>query len=176
MNSSFIGCLILFFAVATNAFAPQRPHASRSAVSSIQLHVAKPKFNKDSQQWEPAAADDGTYPYDAVGALLRHGPSPFLKRVTNPSGYEQDVLAYMANVGVSRAEATGNVDAKLNNAMDWAYQKMEEKNGKPKVDYTVLDRKRATLAVVWAVFITPLTVDVLSKTFLKYSFLESVGL
>ena len=51
----------------------------------------------------------------------------------------------MATAKVDRAEATGNIDAKLNNAIDWAYQKMEEKNGKPKVDYTRLDKKQAAL-------------------------------
>jgi len=59
---------------------------------------------------------------------------------------------------------TGNMDAKLNNAADWMYQKQEEKRGKPKVDYTVLDQKQAILTTVWAVFITPVAADVIIKT------------
>ena len=56
---------------------------------------------------------------------MRHGPSPFLTRVFNADEYEQGILKYMASAKVERAEATGNIDAKLNNAMDWAYQKAE---------------------------------------------------
>lgn len=41
---------------------------------------------------------------------------------------------------------------------------MEEKKGKPKVDYTVLKTKDAALAVIWAVFIVPLTVSVIRDT------------
>jgi hypothetical protein len=35
----------------------------------------KPKFNAQTQKWERAKGDDGEYPYDAVGSLLRHGTS-----------------------------------------------------------------------------------------------------
>lgn len=125
----------------------------------------KPTFNKSADKWEKSPGDDGAYPYDAVGALLRHGPSPFLTRVTNAEEYEQYVLNYMAEIGVDRREATGNIDAKINNAADWAYQKMEENKGKPKVDYTVLNAKDAALAAIWAVFIIPLTVSVITQTF-----------
>jgi hypothetical protein len=50
-----------------------------------------------------------------VGSLLRHGPTPLLhawqmqKRI-----YKQGILKYMANAGVSRAEAKWNNDVKLN--------------------------------------------------------------
>ena len=37
----------------------------------------------------------------------------------------------MAKFG--QAKSTGNTDTELNNAVNWAHQKMEEKNGKPKV-------------------------------------------
>jgi hypothetical protein len=70
----------------------------------------------------------------------------------------------MATQGVSRAEATGNIDAKLNNAMDWAYQKAAEKKGAPKVDYTKLSTKNAALVIIWAFGITPLTVSVIKQT------------
>ena len=156
-----------------------------------------PTFNKDTNRWEKSSLDDGKYPYDAIGSALRHGPSPFLTRVFNADEYEQGILKYMATAKVDRAEATGNIDAKLNNAIDWAYQKMEvrrksmdlfahamitafylysrivcyrhnndvqEKNGKPKVDYTRLDKKQAALTIVWALGITPLAVNVILNT------------
>jgi hypothetical protein len=77
-------------------------------------YSSKPIFDKTTQKWKPSPKDDGKYPYDAVGALLRHGPVPFFQRIFNPQGYEQSVLQYMASTGCSRAEATGNMDAKLN--------------------------------------------------------------
>ncbi len=45
-----------------------------------------------------------------------------------------------------------------------SYQKMEEKRGKPKVDYTALDPKQAALTSVWAFAITPLVINVISST------------
>lgn len=84
-----------------------------------------PTFNKETNRWEKSPLDDGKYPYDAIGSALRHGPSPFFTRVFNGDEYEQGVLKYMATAKVDRAEATGNIDAKLNNPIDWAYQKME---------------------------------------------------
>jgi hypothetical protein len=147
----------------TVAFAPLRTTTTTTTASSTQL-CAKPKLNPKTQKWEPSKDDDGEYPYDAIGSLLRHGPSPFITRITNPSEYEQAVLKYMATKGVSRAEATGNMDAKLNNAMDWAYQKGAERNGAPKVDYTTLSKKKAALVIVWAFGITPLTISVIKQT------------
>jgi hypothetical protein len=150
----------------TAAFAPFGKTTTASSTSSQKqlLYAIKPRLNPKTQLWEPAKDDDGKYPYDAIGSLLRHGPSPFITRTTNPSEYEQAVLKYMATQGVTRAEATGNVDAKLNNAMDWAYQKSAEKNGSPKVDYTKLSKKNAALVLVWAFGITPLTVSVIKQT------------
>mmetsp|Transcript_11971 Transcript_11971/g.23002 ORF Transcript_11971/g.23002 Transcript_11971/m.23002 type:complete len:167 (-) Transcript_11971:42-542(-) len=127
-----------------------------------------PMFDQESQRWIPSPNDDREYPYDAVGALLRHGPVTFINRVVNKDEYEQGVLKYMAVARVSRAEATGNMDAKLNNAADWAYQKLAEKNGAPKVDYTVLDQKQAILTTMWAAFITPLTIKVVYETFSQF--------
>lgn len=141
-------------------------NANRGTLAS--RSAKKPTFISKTQKWERASDDDGKYPYDAVGSLLRHGPAPFLSRLTDPAGYEQTVLAYMASTGVSRAEATGNMDAKLNNPADWAYRKLEEKRGKPKVDFTRLDKKDAALVVLWAVFITPLTLSVIVQTISQY--------
>ena len=159
----------------TDAFCPSSPQRTTSGTqlfifqtkSSTTSKSTKPTFNKVTEKWEKSLGDDGIYPYDAIGALLRHGPNPFISRVTNPNEYEQYVLNYMAEVGVDRAEATGNVDAKLNNAMDWAFQKMEEKKGKPKVDYTVLKKKDAILTVIWATFILPLAASVIQSTIVQ---------
>ena len=53
----------------------------------------------------------------------------------------------------------------MNKATDWVYQKMEErKKGKPKVDYTRLDKKQAALTAVWALVITPLAISAVWST------------
>ena len=157
MKSLFL--LLSFFAL-SSAFAPARMTKRASGA----LSAAKPKYNAKTQTWTPAAGDDGKYPYDAVGALLRHGPAPFISRVTNPGEYEQGILKYMASSGVSRAEATGNMDAMLNNRPDWMSQKMAEKKGAAVVDYTELKKKDAILVLVWAFGITPLGISVIMKT------------
>jgi hypothetical protein len=158
MKSLFL--LLSLFAL-SSAFAPARMTTKRASGA---LSAAKPKYDAKTQTWTPASGDDGKYPYDAVGALLRHGPAPFFTRLTNPGEYEQGILKYMANGGVSRAEATGNMDAKLNNGQDWMLQKMAEKKGAAKVDYTELKKKDAILVLVWAFGITPLGISVIQKT------------
>lgn len=132
--------------------------------ASTASKLPTPKFNKETEKWEKSPNDDGENPYDAVGALLRHGPSPFITRFTSAEEYEQGVLKYMAVAKVDRAEAVGNMDAKINNAMDWMYQKQEEKKGKPKVDYTKLDQKQAILTAVWALVVTPIAINVVYDT------------
>ena len=114
-----------------------------------------PTLDAETGRYTKSPQDDGEYPYDAIGSALRHGPSPFFTRLFNADEYEQGVLKYMYTQKVGRAEATGNVDAKLNNAVDWAYQKMEEKKGKPKVDYTRLDKKQAILKRIDSSDLTP---------------------
>jgi hypothetical protein len=161
MKSLFL--LVSLFAL-SSAFAPARMTKRTSGA----LSAAKPKYNAKTQTWVPAAGDDGKYPYGAVGALLRHGPTPFITRLTNPAEYEQGILKYMANAGVSRAEATGNMDAKLTNGPDWMFQKMAEKKGATKVDYTELKKKDAILVLVWAFGITPLGISVVQKTISQF--------
>ena len=85
-----------------------------------------PTFDDATQRYIKNPNDDGVLPYDAIGAALRHGPVPFFTRIFNADEYEQGVLKYMGTAKVSRAEAVGNMDAKLNNPMDWAYQKLEK--------------------------------------------------
>jgi hypothetical protein len=50
-----------------------------------------------------------------------------------------------------------------------SYQKMEEKNGKPKIDYTRLDPKQAALTSVWALAITPLVINVIASTVTQFN-------
>jgi len=118
-----------------------------------------PKFNKETERWEPPAGYDEMETYGPVGSLLRQGPGPFITRLTQSDQYEQAVLKYMASeAGMSRVEAQANMDAFFNNAADWSYQKMEEKRGAPKVDYNKIKTKDVALALIWAVFITPFLV------------------
>lgn len=133
---------------------------SKAATPKLPL----PTYDDKTERYIKNPADDGVYPYDAVGSALRHGPNPFITRVTKGDEYEQAILKYMGTWKVDRAEATGNTDARLNNQLDWQYQKMEEKNGKPKVDYTVLKPRDAALTVIWAFGITPLAINVVSST------------
>lgn len=97
---------------------------------STSTKLPLPTFDDATQRYVKNPLDDGKYPYDAVGSALRHGPSPFLTRIFNADEYEQGILKYMGTAKVSRAEATGNVDAKLNNVLDWQYQKNGRKEGK----------------------------------------------
>jgi hypothetical protein len=85
-------CPLLVLLCATNwtvgAFAPVCPTTKSCTSLAAKASSLKPKFNKATDKWEKGPGDDGEYPYDAFGALLRHGPSPFISRVTNPSEYE----------------------------------------------------------------------------------------
>lgn len=154
--------LIVFICALSSvaAFAPQQLSSpvvgsTTTALFAKAVTTGRPKFNAATQKWERAKDDNGEYPYDSVGSLLRHGPAPFLKRTFEPDVYEQAVLKYMASDSVSRAEATGNMDAFFNSAQDWAFQKMAERKGANKVDYTKLSKKQAALTIIWAVFVTP---------------------
>ena len=147
----------------TNAFAPTQ---RRSPISTSALNAVKPLrfdpsynkkppvYNKSTSSWEPSAETENEA-YGPFGSFLRGGPSPFLVRVIQPSQYDQAVFKYMAQTSCSRAEAQGNMDAYFNNAADWAYQKQEEANGRPVVDYTELKPGQAVLVITWALFITP---------------------
>jgi hypothetical protein len=168
--------LCLAFCLA-DAFAPSSSQRAAQAsalfaffgsTKKASSSTKRPTLNPKTNRWEAAPGDDGIYPYDAVGSLLRHGPSPFFTRLTNPDEYEQAVLKYMATANVDRAEATGNMDAKLNNALDWAFRKGEERKGAPKVDYTMLNKKQAALVIIWAVFITPLAASVVLDTVTQF--------
>lgn len=60
----------------TDAFVPKKvmdvASLSKASTSSLAAKASpvKPKFNKSTDKWESAPADDGIYPYNAFGALL----------------------------------------------------------------------------------------------------------
>ena len=105
-------------------------HASRSRSLSM-----APRFDKSTGKWFTDKPDemDGSS-YGPIGSLYRAGPKPFLQRIFNADTYDQAVLKYMAQDGCDRKEAQGNMDAFLENPQDWAYQKVQEKNGAYKKD------------------------------------------
>jgi hypothetical protein len=105
--------LVLAFATTTSAF------GSFGKPKATTPKLPMPTFDDATQRYVKSPDDDGVMPYDAIGSALRHGPVPFITRLTNADEYEQGVLKYMGTAKVSRAEAVGNMDAKLNNPMDW---------------------------------------------------------
>lgn len=120
-----------------------------------------PRFDKSTGKWFTDKPDemDGSS-YGPIGSLYRAGPKPFLQRIFNAETYDQAVLKYMAQDRCDRREAQGNMDAFLENPQvsstdipnwspirklltinqflsppkDWAYQKVQEKNGAYKKD------------------------------------------
>ncbi len=111
-----------------------------------------------------AHCDDGKYPYDAVGALLRHGPVPFITRMTNARRVRAGSAEVHGRGQGFEVEAWGTWTPSLNNAMDWMYQKQAEKDGAPvRGRHMVLDRKQATDHRL-AFGINPLAVNVVDET------------
>lgn len=162
--------LLLLLAIATTTTAFTTPTSSLSPRTKTHLwaqpkntpydtsYKSKPPvFNKSTQLWEPSSQTEPP-PYGPFGSFLRGGPPPFLVRLLNEEQYEQAVFKYMAQTSCSRAEAMGNMDAFFANAADWAYQKQEEANGRPKVDYTQLKPAQAIKVITWAAFVTPLLI------------------
>jgi len=117
-----------------------------------------PKFDSETQRWEAPPEDEESY--GPSGSLLRFGPLPFAKRLTNPDEYEQAVLKYQATEKCTRMEAQGNMDAYFDNPQDWAMQKMEERKGGYKRDYTLIDTKKVVLTLTWAVIVTPIVFSI----------------
>jgi hypothetical protein len=75
-----------------------------------------PKYNSETSRWTPSSPDEeASAGYPAFGSLLRQGPNPFIQRNLNADEYDQGVLKMMANDGMSRNEAQGNMDAYIRN-------------------------------------------------------------
>eukprot|EP00568_Trieres_chinensis_P013605 CAMPEP_0183292536 /NCGR_PEP_ID=MMETSP0160_2-20130417/1561_1 /TAXON_ID=2839 ORGANISM="Odontella Sinensis, Strain Grunow 1884" /NCGR_SAMPLE_ID=MMETSP0160_2 /ASSEMBLY_ACC=CAM_ASM_000250 /LENGTH=148 /DNA_ID=CAMNT_0025453501 /DNA_START=118 /DNA_END=564 /DNA_ORIENTATION=+ len=121
-----------------------------------------PRFDPLTQRWYPTEPED-TEGYGPVGSLIRQGPKPFLERVLKPDDYEQAVFKYMANTGVNRREAQGNMDAYLRNPNDWAFQKNEEAKGRSKLDYGEFNTspKQVLLTATWATMVGAYVYDVI---------------
>jgi hypothetical protein len=111
-------------------------------------------FNSEKKRWEADSEKDLEGAYGIFETVVRNGPLPFIQRVTNGFTYEQGVLKYMYMEKVGRKEAQGNIDASLENAGDWGYQKMQEKKGAPKKDYAASPSpKQFALSGVWSVIV-----------------------
>jgi len=135
------------------AFAPSARGTTGAATS---LSMA-PRFDKSTEKWftdDPEEMAGSSY--GPIGSLYRAGPKPFFSRVFNPDTYDQAVLKYMAQDGCDRKEAQGNMDAFLENPQDWAYQKVQEQNGKYKKDYANANMapKQIVLSTVWGLGVT----------------------
>ena len=149
------------------AIAPSAATTATALYAGAKRLTSKlPTFDKASQRWISNDSDaDGAY--GPLDSLLRFGPKPFLKRLTDADNVEQAVLKYQAQEQCSRLEAECNMDAFNENVQDWIQQKTEEQRGisGPR-DYTYLDTQRIVLSVTWGVLITSLLVwatnDVLS--------------
>mmetsp|Transcript_15359 Transcript_15359/g.33400 ORF Transcript_15359/g.33400 Transcript_15359/m.33400 type:complete len:195 (-) Transcript_15359:281-865(-) len=141
------------------AFQQPRKSAAEATTTSTCLHsrVSKsslPKYDKATKRWVSTSDTDCDEGYDALGTLLRFGPVPYIKRLTQPDVVEQAVLKYQVREGCSRTEAQANMDAYFENPNDWFQQKLEEKRGLPKRDYTYIDKTEILFSLVWAVVVT----------------------
>ena len=139
---------LLALLAATQAFVSQSGGVARSALSMA------PRFDKKEQKWYPTKPEEGPEAgYPLVNTLLLHGPKPFLQRVFNPDDYEQAVLKFMAGDKCDRQEAMGNMDAYLNNANDWAFNRLTYEKGGYKPDYVTLKKDAIILTVTWSAIV-----------------------
>jgi hypothetical protein len=139
-------------ALAFTATSSKGMAAFRTTTTTSQLGMV-PKFDPKTKKWAGTTKDDEEG-YDIFETVVRNGPLPFIQRVINADEYEQGVLKYMALEKCGRREAQGNMDASLENAADWAYQKMQEKNGGAKKDYAKSPtQKQFGLSGAWALIV-----------------------
>ena len=119
-------------------------HQRRSSASSTTLRrPMAPRFDASTQRWMPSTETErAAAGYSPVRSLLRHGPKPFLIRLTNPDAYDQAVLKFMAAEACDRTTAQGNMDRYFENAQDWAFERMEMQNKGKVYDYVTLDTKQ----------------------------------
>ena len=114
---------------------------------------------KMSSRLQAQVSDEG---YGPFGSLTRQGPVPFFIRLAKPETYEAAVTKYQLSEKCSRLEAMSNMDAYFQDPNGWAGQKLRERKGAPKLDYTNVnqDAKSLLLTGVWAVGITSLFVRI----------------
>lgn len=150
----FTVAVVALVALEAKAFTTPRCNGvHQSLVASPTMRSMVPKYDPSKQRWASEAEDlEGSY--DIFETIVRNGPLPFFQRIISADSYEQGVLKMMASEGMGRAEAQGNMDASLENAGDWAYQKMKEKNGGPKKDYAKSPSpKQFALALTWSAIV-----------------------
>lgn len=147
--------VVVALALVGNAAAftsPSQQQQRTTVTASPQLSMV-PKFDPKKQRWNAEPSDlEGSY--GVFETVVRNGPLPFIQRLISGDSYEQGVLKMMATENMSRAEAQGNMDASLENAADWAYQKAEERKGGRKKDYAKSpSTKQFALAGTWSAIV-----------------------
>lgn len=138
---------------------------SRPSFNAGSIAMA-PKYNAATQRWEPTDPQD-TVGYPPIGSLIRQGPLPFFKRLTNADEYEQGVLKMMATNNLTRNQAQGSFDAYLQNPGDWTLQKIAEDKGAPKYDYenANMEPKQLILTASWTSILLVVISRILFVTF-----------
>jgi len=149
MKSVLISFLALLGLTSSNAFA-----VSQNSRYGVALSMA-PKYDKNEGRWTPSTPEEGSeFGYGPTKTLLLHGPKPWFSRVFTPDDYDQAVLKFMAGEKCTREVAQGNMDRFLENAQDWAFERLErEKKGLPYPNYHILDTKQVILTSTWSVII-----------------------
>mgnify|MGYP000381768982 CR=1 FL=1 len=106
------------------------------------------KCDCDEQQWISESQDEQVG-YGILNTLVRHGPTPALRRIFQPQQYEQAVLKFMAEENCSRDEAQGNMDFYIRNPNDWIALRLEQERSGIKVHLVTVNPIRLVLVVVW---------------------------
>lgn len=145
--------IILLWWTSSGAAFVVRSHTTNRNSHSV-LWAELPTFDASTQRWSPALDEESAASaYNALGSLLRQGPKAYLARVTNPDGYDQECLEYMAQEKCTSYQmAQGNVDRRNENLQDWMEERMQAKGRT--IDYVTLDTKQILLTVVWGGFIS----------------------
>lgn len=155
--------------VSTHAFVQ---HVSASTLChqhavAYQLPLSKtvPSMAKfDGEKWVPESdAEDPTSGYGIARTILRHGPTPALRRIFQPAQYEQAVLKFMAQEGCDRNVAQGNMDYYFRNPNDWFALRLREKEMGIKYDLVSVDSTKTGLVVVWSVLLALFTQQFVSR-------------
>ena len=110
-----VACLLIdnhhidAFTTAANPLELRAPLLSPPSVPSPSS-LSMARFDRSANRWiAQGPSDEPSAGYGLVGSLIRAGPLPFFRRVTDPDQYEQAVLKYMATDGCDRMEAQGNM-------------------------------------------------------------------
>ena len=107
------------------------------------------KFDGDKWVTEETDSGSSSQGYGILQTLVKHGPTPTLRRLFQPAQYEQAVLKFMAQEGCDRDVAQGNMDYYFRNPNDWlALRRLEEKTGVIR-DLVTVDTTETILVVVW---------------------------